>query len=141
MIETDENHEIINMEEGNCKEELALDGENSGLQAEGDEEILTYPFGSKEIRISNKTISLDQIIRRLTNGTIRLSPDFQRNAVWNDTKKSQLIESLMLNIPIPMFYVAADNEGNWDVVDGLQRLTAIKEFLVDKTLKLKNLEF
>lgn len=141
MIETDENHEIISMEEGNCKEELALYGENSGVQAEGDEQTLTDPFDPKEIRISNKTISLDQIIRRLKNGTIRLSPDFQRNAVWNNTKKSQLIESLMLNIPIPMFYVAADNEGSWDVVDGLQRLTAIKEFLVDKTLKLKNLEF
>ena len=47
----------------------------------------------------------------------------------------------MLNIPIPLFYVAADNTGAWDVVDGLQRLSAIKEFLVDKTLVLSNLEF
>lgn len=56
-------------------------------------------------------------------------------------KKSQLIESLMLNIPIPMFYVAADENGNWDVVDGLQRFSTIRDFVETKELKLQNLEF
>ena len=50
-------------------------------------------------------------------------------------KKSQLIESLMLNIPIPMFYVAADENGNWDVVDGLQRFSTIRDFVETKELK------
>ncbi|QOW61697.1 DUF262 domain-containing protein [Treponema pedis] len=78
----------------------------------------------------------------MKSGTIRLSPDFQRNEVWNITKKSQLIESLMLNIPIPMFYVAADENGNWDVVDGLQRFSTIRDFIVDnKPFALQNLEF
>jgi hypothetical protein len=47
----------------------------------------------------------------------------------------------MLNIPIAMFYVSDDGNGNWEVVDGLQRLTAIKEFIIDKKFKLEGLEF
>ena len=88
---------------------------------------------------------MDAILRRLKQGTIILSPSFQRKEVWTDTKKSLLIESLMLSIPLPMFYVAADDKGRWEVVDGLQRLSAIRDFLHgDKNgvmLKLQNLEF
>ena len=99
------------------------------------------PFDPKDIVITKKNISLDVIIRRLQNKTIEFNPAYQRNEIWDEIKQSRLIESLMLNIPIPLFYVAADEDGNWEVVDGLQRLTAIKLFLVDKELKLKNLEF
>ena len=88
---------------------------------------------------------MDVIIRRLKQGSIKLSPSFQRKEVWDITRKSRLIESLMLNIPLPMFYVAADEEGNWEVVDGLQRLSTIRDFMIgDKNgvmLQLKNLEF
>ena len=126
--------------EKNYKEELTETGEKAGVIAE-DEGIVKDPFAPEDIRISKKVISMDQVVRRLTANTLCLAPEFQRSEVWTQTKKSQLIESLMLNIPIPLFYVAADNTGAWDVVDGLQRLSAIKEFLVDKTLVLSNLEF
>lgn len=99
------------------------------------------PFDPKSIVITKKNISLDVIIRRLQNKTIEFNPVYQRNEIWDDVKQSRLIESLMLNIPIPLFYVSADENGKWEVVDGLQRLTAIKLFLVDKELKLKGLEF
>nr|WP_306490386.1 DUF262 domain-containing protein [Empedobacter falsenii] len=84
---------------------------------------------------------MDTLLRRLKQGTINLNPDFQRNYVWTTEKKCQLIESLMLKIPLPMFYVSADEQGNYTVVDGLQRLTTIKEFIIDKKFKLKKLEF
>lgn len=123
------------------EEEKTSDGEFTGLQMEDVGYEPTEPFDPKNIKISQKVISLDQIISRIKNNTIRLSPDFQRNEVWNETKKSLLIESLLLSIPIPMFYVAADENGNWDVVDGLQRLSTLRDFIIKKTLILKNLEF
>ncbi|MGN0739553.1 MAG: DUF262 domain-containing protein [Treponema sp.] len=121
--------------------ELLFDGIKSGVSEEYEDTTDIEPFDPKKISITKKNIALDVVIRRMKRGTIRLTPDFQRNAVWSDKQKSLLIESLMLNIPIPMFYVAADEEGNWDVVDGLQRLTSLKEYLIDNSLKINNLEF
>jgi hypothetical protein len=123
------------------QEELAALGEKSGVQIEIDEELPQEPFNPKEISINSKVISLDTILRRIKSETIRLSPAYQRNVVWDNKRKSLLIESLMLNIPIAMFYVSDDGKGNWEVVDGLQRLTAIKEFILDKKYKLEGLEF
>jgi hypothetical protein len=122
-------------------EELTETGEKAGIQREIDTEVPQEPFNPKEISITIKIISLDAVIRRLKNKTIRLTPKFQRKLVWDKKRQSLLIESLMLNIPIAIFYVADDGEGNWDVVDGLQRLTAIKNFIVDKVLVLEGLEF
>ncbi|MDM1298459.1 DUF262 domain-containing protein [Empedobacter falsenii] len=99
------------------------------------------PFNPDLISIDTKKITMDTLLRRLKQGTINLNPDFQRNYVWTTEKKCQLIESLMLKIPLPMFYVSADEQGNYTVVDGLQRLTTIKEFIIDKKFKLKKLEF
>ncbi|MBC8838203.1 DUF262 domain-containing protein, partial [Escherichia coli] len=62
--------------------------------------------------------------------TIQLAPNFQRNYVWDAERKSLLIESMMLRIPLPMFYVSEDKEGIWEVVDGLQRLTTIRDFIL-----------
>ncbi|MFK7982470.1 MAG: DUF262 domain-containing protein [Saprospiraceae bacterium] len=73
---------------------------------------------------------METCLRRLTQGTILLNPDFQRNEVWTIEKKSQLIESLMLKIPLPMFYVSADKKNNYTVVDGLQRLSTIRSFIL-----------
>jgi hypothetical protein len=122
-------------------EELAALGEKSGVQQEIEEDSPQEPFDPKEISIISKSTSLDAILRRIKSGTIQLSPDFQRNVVWDNKRKSLLIESLMLNIPLPMFYVSDDGKGNWEVVDGLQRLTAIKEFILEKKFKLAGLEF
>ncbi|MBI3233559.1 MAG: DUF262 domain-containing protein [Bacteroidetes bacterium] len=66
----------------------------------------------------------------MEQGTIELTPDFQRKKVWDKKQKCRLIESLMLKIPIPMFYVAADETGKYSVVDGLQRLSTISEFIL-----------
>jgi hypothetical protein len=84
---------------------------------------------------------MDTLLRRLKQGTITLNPDFQRNYVWTMDKKCQLIESLMLKIPLPMFYVSADEKGNYTVVDGLQRLSTIRDYIIDKKFKLQKLEF
>ena len=69
-------------------------------------------------------------------------PDFQRQAgIWSDAAQSRLIESMLIRIPLPAFYMDASDEDEWLVVDGLQRLTAIRRFVIKKELKLSGLEF
>ena len=113
-------------------EEIADERSFSGVEVEGnsDEYIDTEPFDPSSISISSKTIALDTVLRRIKNHTIRLSPDFQRNFVWDIERKSQLIESMILRIPLPMFYVSEDRNGVWEVVDGLQRLSTIRDFIL-----------
>jgi hypothetical protein len=102
-------------------------------EEEFDQEL--YPFDPKHISIDKKPMTMDAIIRRLKQGTIILRPDFQREEVWTKENKSRLIESLLLNIPITMFYVSADADGNYTVVDGLQRLSAIRDFVLKEKFK------
>lgn len=97
------------------------------------------PFNPEDISIDTKVFSMDSCLRRLVQGTITLNPDFQRAEVWTDDRKSQLIESLMLRIPLPMFYVSADEKNHFTVVDGLQRLSTIRSFILgDEYLKSWN---
>lgn len=101
---------------------------------------LEKPYNPDEIRVEPKNFSLRQIYDMINDGDLDLSPDFQRNVVWDQYRKSRLIESILLRIPLPMFYFSQDDEGKLYVVDGLQRLTAIKEFM-DNKLELHNLEY
>lgn len=131
-------------------EELAGEGVYSGVESEDEisqiEQNKKEPFDTDSISITPKTVALDTVLRRIKNNTIKLAPDFQRSYVWNEQRKSQLIESMMLKIPLPMFYVSEDKNGVWEVVDGLQRLTTIKDFILGKDFdgkgfKLSGLEF
>ena len=99
------------------------------------------PFDPREIQIYPKTLVLALLIRRIKSKMLDLHPDFQRNSgVWSKTKQSRLIESLMIRIPLPSFYFDASQENHWLVVDGLQRLSTIYDFVIGK-FKLNNLEF
>lgn len=87
------------------------------------------PYNPDDIRVHQKQFSIKFIEEMIENGDIDFTPDFQRNFVWNSIQKSKLIESLLLRIPLPIFYFAEDKEGRLTIVDGLQRLTTIKEFM------------
>jgi len=109
------------------------------IEEEFGNEHLNDPFNPDDISIDSKVIPMETFLRRIQQGTINLNPDFQRAEVWTKEKKSQLIESLMLNIPLPMFYVSADEKANYTVVDGLQRLSTIKNFVLgEEFLKTKD---
>lgn len=100
------------------------------------------PYDPSQIDISPKNLSLDIILDRVENDEVDLMPDFQRRAgLWTTTQKSQLIESLILRIPLPAFYFDGTDNDKWIVIDGLQRLTALREFFIEKSLKLTGLEF
>ena len=118
------------------------DDDVEDVKEEGVYTELIKPYDTTKIDISPKPLSLDMILARLENDEIDLIPDFQRKGgLWKGIQKSQLIESLLLRIPLPAFYFDGSSNNRWIVIDGLQRLTALKEFFVDKTLKLSGLEF
>lgn len=95
-----------------------------------------------KIKIRTKQSIMGELIDRLKHDAINLFPDFQRkDDLWNERKQSQLIESILLQMPIPSFYFDGSDDDKWQVVDGLQRLSTIRNFVIKKTLTLKGLEF
>lgn len=122
--------------------EAALDGGDTSTPPNEKEARITDPFDTRAIRIESKSGNMNTLLSRLENDEIDLAPDFQRQAgIWNERNQSRLIESLMLRIPIPAFYFDGTNNEKWLVVDGLQRLTAIRRFVIDQDLRLNDLEY
>ncbi len=74
-------------------------------------------------------LSIQTLVEQIDDKGLVLATDFQRNYVWDDAKASRLIESLLLNIPIPVCYFAEDENGTYEVVDGHQRLHSIWRYL------------
>lgn len=106
------------------------------------EEEITEPFDPTQIRVDTRPMTIDLVLDRIKYEEINLTPDFQRHAdIWTDISKSRLIESILIRIPLPAFYLDATDDDKWLVIDGLQRLTAIKRFVIDNDLRLKGLEF
>lgn len=83
--------------------------------------------------------SVSDIIRMIEDNEIKLDPDYQRNYIWDNKKSSLLIESIILNVPIPVIYVSQEKDDTWSVIDGLQRLYSLKRFFECK-FKLSGLE-
>ena len=104
-------------------EEENLYGDSPFLEGE-----ITEPFDPKDVDIVSQPMIVANIIERLKDGSIVLEPDFQRNPdLWDDGKQGRLIESLIIRIPLPSFYFDySDENDNYIVVDGLQRLWAIR---------------
>lgn len=105
-------------------------------------EDIIEPFNPGDINILMDKMTMDSVVKRLENEEFELDSDFQRKAgLWTDVQKSQLIESIFLRIPLPAFYFDATNDDKWIIIDGLQRIYTIKQFVVDRTLCLKGTEF
>lgn len=85
-----------------------------------------YPLDQLAIRDERR--SAVDVVRRLDRGRFVLDPDFQRAFLWDEKKQSRLIESILLRIPLPVFYLAEDPEGRLIVVDGRQRLTTLQRY-------------
>lgn len=99
------------------------------------------PFDPEQIKIRTVNIVVEQLTARIRYGEIDLTPDFQRlRGIWTDQRKSRLIESLLLRIPIPVFYVASDESEIWSVVDGVQRMSTIDDYVTGK-FNLTGLEY
>ncbi|MDJ0618853.1 MAG: DUF262 domain-containing protein [Calothrix sp. MO_192.B10] len=109
---------------------------------EQEDDVINTPFDPNLIRVDTRPMTVDLVLKRIKFDEIDLAPEFQRHAeIWTQTAKSRLIESILIRIPLPAFYMDATNEDKWLVIDGLQRLSALKKFAIDKELRLSNLEF
>ncbi|MDR2773625.1 MAG: DUF262 domain-containing protein [Tannerella sp.] len=112
------------------------------VEPEENNEAIEKPYDTQLIDIRPQTLALINIIRRLREDAIDLYPDFQRSAnLWTPRQQSLLIESILIRIPLPAFYFDGTNNNRWQVIDGLQRLCTINNFVVLQTLKLTNLEY
>lgn len=124
--------------------ERALD-EGVGVEHESEQDgeaCEIEPFDPTLIRFEHRQYNVDLMLRRIKDNAIDLQPDFQREAgIWDNVRKSRLIESMLLRIPLPAFYIDASNDDKWLVIDGLQRLTTINSFVGLKDLALRSLEF
>jgi len=118
--------------------------DDEGLEKEtiaGGERI-TEPFDPTLIRVEPRPSTVDLLLSRIKLKEIDLSPAFQRHdGIWNDGAQSRLIESLLIRIPLPAFYMDATDEDQWVVVDGLQRLSTLRRFVIEQKLRLTELEF
>ncbi len=115
----------------------------TGLEVEHDDPEITKierPFNPEKIKVRTTGILVGQLVSRIRHKEIDLTPDFQRSFVWDPKRKCRLIESLLLRIPIPVFYVAADEKDNWFVVDGVQRISTIDDYVQNK-FDLRQLEY
>ena len=93
-----------------------------------EEQVLTR---SKEISTDAYSMSAGELISLYRDGELDIHPEFQRFFRWTTGQKSRFIESLLLGIPVPSFFVSQKKNGSWDVVDGLQRLSTIFQLTGD----------
>lgn len=84
---------------------------------------------SQQIRTDFYPMSVGELINLYRDGELDVHPEFQRIYRWSDSQKTRLIESLLLGIPLPAIFVAQRPDGVWDVVDGVQRLSTILQFV------------
>jgi hypothetical protein len=92
-----------------------------------------------EINIQDDPQSIFQYVRMMKAERIKTDPEYQRNLVWKDEQKSRLIESILMNFPLPPFYLNQQKDGKYVIIDGLQRTTTLYDFLENK-FSLKGLK-
>ncbi len=102
-------------------------------------EELTRQLGEQRRTVDFDTfdIQMQELLRQLYDGQISVAPVYQRHFRWDDTRCSQLIESLALGIPIPNLFMATNPDNNWEVVDGVQRLSTVVKFAGSADLRKK----
>lgn len=102
-------------------------------------ETLKYDADKINVEVWQPTIF--QVLKRIDQGILDLAPDFQRHAdIWTDGVKSRMIESILIRIPLPAFYIDTTDEKKWVIVDGLQRLNSLYQFCENK-FQLRELEY
>lgn len=121
-----------------CYKEVLCIKKNRNMNM-SDKVISKFETSQNSLVLQQSDLSLQSISDMVESGAIDISPKYQRRERWDANKESELIESFLLNIPVPPIYLAEDEYGVYSVIDGKQRITSINKFL-NGNLKLKNLE-
>lgn len=127
-----------NMEKSDLYEEIPVEEEDTGS------ELMREPFNPSEINIMREFPTISNLVDMLKESPseIDLNTDFQRSGdLWSPVQQSRLIESILVKFPLPAFYFDAEDTNRWLVVDGLQRLSCLQNFIVEEKLRLTGLEF
>ncbi len=125
------------------KEVELVDDRLTGIEADDIDDAFDdeeEPYDVNNIVIISKTIAAFMVERWIQSDMLDLSPEYQRNLVWDKFRKSSLIESMMLNIPIPAFYLDEKEDGVKTVIDGMQRLSTIHSFFSGQ-FELRGLQY
>ena len=93
----------------------------------------------ESVRVTKKDFSIYELFRKYNKNQLILDVDFQRNRVWENKQKCELIESILMGLPLPIFYLKQQNDSTYVVVDGKQRLSTLFEFL-ENGFTLKSLK-
>ncbi|HEY0735921.1 MAG TPA: DUF262 domain-containing protein [Herpetosiphonaceae bacterium] len=112
-----------------------------GAEAAAPDGDISSPFNPTLIRVDQEQMPLYHALRLIEKKRIVLDPEFQRNFIWDKTRQSRLIESVLLRIPLPAFYLDATRESTYLVIDGRQRLTTLNKFCNEQELRLTGLEY
>jgi len=97
-----------------------------------DETPLELELGERRLATQSLDLSIEALDARIRRSALILQPEFQRDYVWSAAKASALVESVLIHIPLPVIYLAETTEGDWEVVDGQQRLTSLHSFVTGK---------
>jgi len=97
-------------------------------------------YGPKDIIVNSDSYSISDLMRMVEDGDIEIAPRFQRHFIWDKTRQSRLIESVFLGLPLPAIYLSEYDDGRMTIVDGLQRISTIRDFVNNK-LCLCNMEY
>lgn len=117
---------IRELEDANIAEQIGISAKVDNVQ---------------DINIVQKSIPMDKLMKRINYGELVIDSEFQRKpGLWTIDVKSRLIESMIVNIPIPAFYFDGNDTDKWHVVDGLQRLSATHAF-INNGFRLTGLDY
>jgi hypothetical protein len=121
--------------------EIATDSVSTEDEAQGINDQPKKPYDVAKLKVEQRTLSVFQALRKIEKQEIIMNPDFQRAFVWDVVRQSRLIESILIRIPLPAFYLDATDLVKWTVVDGLQRLTTLNRYCRTQDFALTGLEF
>lgn len=111
---------------------LAADGPRDGQRVPDELVNQKYVKGDVRIVTEQARYPLNSVPRMIDSRDYELNPEFQRRHRWDNAKRSRLIESFIMNVPIPPVFLYEDRFSHYEVMDGLQRMTAIYEFYRDR---------
>ncbi|CDA76593.1 putative uncharacterized protein [Bacteroides sp. CAG:530] len=119
-----------------------IEAQSQGLETDNEESPQSRKpgYGPKDIIVNSDSYSISDLMRMIEVGDIEIAPRFQRNFVWDKTRQSRLIESIFLGLPLPAIYLSEYDDGRMTIVDGLQRISTIRDFMSNK-LRLCNMEY
>jgi uncharacterized protein with ParB-like and HNH nuclease domain len=83
----------------------------------------------RKVKTDAYQMSIGEIVNMYKDDELVINPDFQRLFRWEVGQKAKLIESVLLGIPIPSIFVFETDDGKWELIDGLQRISTILEFM------------